>query len=205
MQFPYKALFGSFHWPSVFRTTLRTPGARSSYTLQHLFSLLSLSSSFAAWSGLLLPGDGGGGAGGPSLFSQAHSLLLFLFSAVWNPLPSAPGPARPDSAPAWPASSGRLSLPFSPDNQKVSSSNAAHFSLDVQTPSLPCSFNYVPSVFAVTPPREEPPPLTPSYPTFSFVYYLVSSRSFLSPPLPSPLVQCLLLLFVAASASVSAS
>ena len=119
MQFPYKALFGSFHWPSVFRTTLRTPGARSSYTLQHL-----LSSSFAAWRWWWWRP--------PLLFSQAHSLLLFLFSAVWNPLPSAPGPD-----PAWPASSGRLSLPFSPDNQKVSSSNAAHFSLDVQTPSFP--------------------------------------------------------------------
>ncbi|KOX79186.1 hypothetical protein WN51_07188 [Melipona quadrifasciata] len=66
--FPYKALFGSFHWLSVFRTTLRTPGACSSYTLQQFSSLP-----------LALPGGGGGG---PSLFSQAHSLLLFLFSAV---------------------------------------------------------------------------------------------------------------------------
>lgn len=131
MQFPYKALFGSFHWLSVFRTTLRTlePALLIHFNIS---SLLSLSFSSAAWSGLLLPG---GSSGGPSLFSQAHSLLLFLFSAVWNPLPSAPGPAR--LGPARPASSGRLSLPFSPDNQKVSSSNAAHFSLDVQTPSFP--------------------------------------------------------------------
>lgn len=73
----------------------------------------------------------------------------------WNPLPSA---------------SVGLSLPFSLDNQKVSSSNAAHFSLDVQTPSF-FALSTVPSIFAVT--------TAPFLPTFSFfvAVYLVSSRS----------------------------
>ena len=146
MHFSYKALFGSFHWLTVFRTTLRTP-FRSSYILQPFSFSLSLS---VCLSWFLVP---------CSLVVPRSSARLIHYDSSyfrqWNPLPSA---------------SVGLSLPFSPDNQKVSSSNAAHFSLDVQTPSF-FALSTVPSIFAVT--------TAPFLPTFSFfvAVYLVSSRS----------------------------
>lgn len=103
------------------------------------------------------------------LLGRAHSLLLFLFSTAEPTTICVRWSIRPLVRLVW------LSLPFSLDNQKVFSSNAAHFSLDIQTPSF-FALSTVPSVFAVTTP----------FPT----YFILLRRAFsffqVSSSLPSP-------------------